>query len=98
MLEWSFATRLRSNSSIKHSRLATRVLFSVQGYIENNSGSFLVMGLIMSNEDCAAAAAALLRAPPLSSWVHGVCLVFVETTHLAFWDFEAPHKTAKCNL
>jgi hypothetical protein len=25
-------------------------------------------------------------------------LVFVETTHLAFWDFEAPHKTAKCNL
>jgi hypothetical protein len=25
-------------------------------------------------------------------------LVFLETTHLAFWDFEAPHKTAKCNL
>ena len=55
------------------------------------------MGLIMSNED-RAAAAALLRTPPLSSWVHGVCLVFVETTHLAFWDFEAPHRTAKCNL
>lgn len=80
--------------------LATRVLFSVQGNIQNNSVSFLVMGLIMSNEDCAAAAAAaaLLRTPPLSSWVHGVCLVFLETTHLAFWDFEAPHKTAKCNL